>query len=70
LGERVQGVVQLREGARAGPAELTAFCREHLAGPKCPRGIDIVDHLPRSDIGKLLRRVLRDQYRAVAAGRI
>jgi len=70
LGERVQGVVQLREGAQAGPAELMAFCREHLAGPKCPRGIDIVDHLPRSDIGKLLRRVLREQYRAVAAGRM
>ena len=66
-GERVQGVVQLRDGAQAAPGELVAFCKERLSGPKCPRGIDIVEALPRSDIGKLLRRVLKERYRAGAA---
>jgi acyl-CoA synthetase (AMP-forming)/AMP-acid ligase II len=39
-------------------AELTAWCREHLAPYKVPAGFTRVESLPRSDIGKLLRREL------------
>jgi len=35
---------------------------------KCPRSVDIVDALPRSETGKLLRRVLKEQYRPSGAG--
>jgi len=63
FGEQVKAVVQLREGAAATPAELIAFCRTRLAHLKCPRSVDIVDALPRSETGKLLRRVLKDHYR-------
>jgi long-chain acyl-CoA synthetase len=45
--------------------EIVAYCREHLAGYKVPSKITIVDELPKSPIGKILRRELRDD--AVAA---
>ena len=65
-GEQVRAVVQLRHGT-ATPEDLVAFCRTHLAHLKCPRRVDIVDALPRSETGKLLRRVLKDQYRTQPA---
>ena len=67
FGEQVKGVVQLHGDRSATSDELVRFCREHLAGLKCPRSIDIVAALPRSETGKLLRRVLKEQYRAGAA---
>jgi acyl-CoA synthetase (AMP-forming)/AMP-acid ligase II len=37
-----------------------------MARFKCPRRVDFVDHLPRTDSGKLYKRRLRDEYRAKA----
>jgi len=71
LGEEVKAVVQPAEGAEPGPeleAELIAYCRERLAGIKCPRTVDFRDALPREPTGKLLKRLLKDEYWA-AAGR-
>jgi len=65
LGEEVKAVVQLMPGIEPGPdvaAELIAFCREHLAGLKCPRSVDFEAELPRLPTGKLYKRVLRDRY--------
>jgi len=65
FGEEVKGVVQIAPGQTAGDvleAELIAFCRQHLAGMKCPRTIDFIDELPRLPTGKLYKRVLRDRY--------
>lgn len=64
LGERVQAVVVLRPGASIGVEALIAFCRERLSGIKAPRGVELVEALPRSDVGKLLRRVLKERYRS------
>jgi long-chain acyl-CoA synthetase len=64
LGERVQAVVEPRPDA--GPdltTELQAHCAAHLAEFKRPRRIELRDSLPRSEAGKLLRRVLRDEHR-------
>jgi long-chain acyl-CoA synthetase len=47
-------------------AELITHVRERLARYKCPRRVDFVDHLPRTDSGKLYKRRLRDEYRARA----
>ncbi len=66
-GERVLGVVQLRAGAACDAGALAAFCREHLGRLKCPQRVEVVDALPRSETGKLLRRVLREQYRGAPA---
>jgi acyl-CoA synthetase (AMP-forming)/AMP-acid ligase II len=48
-------------GQPVDPAELTAWCREHLAPYKVPAGFTQVEALPRSEIGKLLRRRLSAQ---------
>src|SRR5256714_10007345 len=62
-GEEVKAVVQLKDGADVSPEELVAWCRERLARYKCPRTVDFVDELPRSDTGKIYKRLLRDKYR-------
>jgi acyl-CoA synthetase (AMP-forming)/AMP-acid ligase II len=41
---------------------LQAFCRERLAGYKCPRTLEFRDELPRTATGKLLKRELRQEY--------
>jgi acyl-CoA synthetase (AMP-forming)/AMP-acid ligase II len=46
------------------PAQLLAYCRSQLAGFKCPRSVQIVDQLPRTAMGKLDKRVLRERYGA------
>jgi acyl-CoA synthetase (AMP-forming)/AMP-acid ligase II len=69
LGEEVKAVVQPVDWADAGPAlaeELIAFCRQRLSGYKCPRTVDFERELPRSDTGKLYKRLLRDRYWAGA----
>ncbi|MGI8332480.1 acyl-CoA synthetase [Actinomadura scrupuli] len=65
MGEQVKAVVQ--PAGEAGPLleqELIAYCRERLAHYKCPKSIDFRDELPRHPTGKLLKRVLRDEYAA------
>lgn len=41
--------------------ELRNYCRQHLTGYKIPRDIEFRDELPKSNVGKILRRVLRDE---------
>ena len=59
-GETVRAFVSLKAGARVEPAELIDFCRERLAAYKCPRSIDVLDELPKTVSGKILRRELRE----------
>ncbi len=69
-GETVVAVVELKEGEQASDdlAEaLMAHCRAGLARFKCPRRVDFIDQLPRTDSGKLYKRRLRDEYRTRAA---
>ncbi len=58
-GETVKAVVVLRAGAQLSPAELIAFTRERLAHFKCPTSVDILQTLPKSASGKILKRELR-----------
>jgi long-chain acyl-CoA synthetase len=58
-GETVKAVVSLVAGATVSVGELTDFCRERLAAYKYPRVVEIVDDLPKTPTGKLLRRALR-----------
>jgi long-chain acyl-CoA synthetase len=69
-GEAVLAVVELKpdiEPTETLEAELLAHCREHLAHFKCPREVAFVAELPRSDNGKIYKRRLREQYRALRA---
>jgi long-chain acyl-CoA synthetase len=60
-GEEVVAAVVLREGAVLDPEVLRDYCKLHLAAYKVPRKFFQVDELPRSLIGKVLRRQVREQ---------
>jgi len=73
MGEEVKAVIQPMPGIAPDAelaAELIAFCREHLAGVKCPRSVDFEVELPRLPTGKLYKRLLRDRYWADRKSRI
>jgi len=64
IGERVKAIVVLKQDAKGvGSAELIRWCRERLAPYKVPRYIEFRDMLPKSKVGKLLRREIRDEER-------
>jgi acyl-CoA synthetase (AMP-forming)/AMP-acid ligase II len=58
-GEVPRAFVVFRPGAGAGPDELREFCRARLAKFKVPVRFDVVDELPRTPSGKVLKRTLR-----------
>lgn len=61
MGEDVLAFVVLRSGERASAEEIGAFCEGRLARFKCPKQIRFVESLPKSPIGKILRKELRTQ---------
>jgi len=63
MGEEVLAFIVLRPGQSATPDEVIAFCQSRLAKYKCPREIRFVDALPKSPVGKILRKELRSQVR-------
>lgn len=60
-GEAVHAFVTVSPGSSLLEAELKAFCQQHLANYKRPKVIHIVADLPRTGIGKVARRVVREQ---------
>lgn len=61
-GERVQAVVVLTPGPPVPEADLIEFCRQRLAGYKCPKQIEFWEALPKSAVGKLLRRDVKAKF--------
>ena len=61
-GESVHAVIQPRAGQTIDVAALEAHAAEHLAGYKRPRSWEVRDELPRTESGKLLKRLLRDEH--------
>ena len=61
-GQEPKAIVALKKGETVTSEELIEFCRERLASFKRPRSVAFVDVLPRTSTGKVLKRVLRDQY--------
>ena len=59
-GEAVWAWVVLLPGNKATSDELRAFCKEHLASYKVPRKIVFCESLPKSAVGKVLRRKLKE----------
>lgn len=60
-GEKIKAFIKCKEGQTATQEEITVFCKENMAGYKRPRIIEFRDEIPVSNIGKVLRRVLRDE---------
>jgi long-chain acyl-CoA synthetase len=63
MGEEVCAFVVRRRGAGATAEAVIAFCQERLAKFKCPREVRFVEALPKSPVGKILRKELRRQAR-------
>lgn len=60
-GETVKAFVKLKAGSTLSIEEILAFGKANLAPYKAPKAVEILDELPKSAVGKLLRRELRDQ---------
>jgi long-chain acyl-CoA synthetase len=58
-GETVKAFVNLKPGMAATPEDLIAHCRERMAAYEYPRSVVLVDDLPTTVTGKILRRELR-----------
>jgi len=64
-GETVKAFVSLKGGMDVTEKELIAFCEERMAAYKYPRQVAIVEDLPKTQTGKILRRELRDRERSL-----
>jgi long-chain acyl-CoA synthetase len=60
-GETVKAFIQLKPGETATEEEIFEFSKEKMAGYKRPRHVEFRESLPVSNVGKVLRRVLRDE---------
>jgi fatty-acyl-CoA synthase len=67
-GEKVSAVVQLHAGCTADANDLIAFAKTRIGSVKAPKLIRIWSELPRSKVGKVLKREIRDQLAAQMAG--
>jgi long-chain acyl-CoA synthetase len=61
-GESVKGFVVTREGFQTSEKEVIEYCHKYLAGYKKPKSIEFLSELPKSSNGKILKKVLRDNY--------
>jgi acyl-CoA synthetase (AMP-forming)/AMP-acid ligase II len=61
-GEAVKAVVELKPGANASADELIALAKDKLGGVKAPKSVDFTASLPRSPVGKVLKKDLRATY--------
>jgi acyl-CoA synthetase (AMP-forming)/AMP-acid ligase II len=61
-GEAVKAVVELNAGQQVTADELIALCKQKLGSVKAPKSVDFIDVLPRSPVGKVLKKDLRARY--------
>jgi long-chain acyl-CoA synthetase len=66
VGETVKAFVVLKPGQTATKEELIAYCKENLVKYKVPHYLEFRDSLPMTNVGKVLRRVLKDEEKAKA----
>jgi acyl-CoA synthetase (AMP-forming)/AMP-acid ligase II len=69
-GEAVKAVVELNAGHSTTAEALIAMCKARLGSVKAPKSVDFVAALPRSPVGKVLKKDLREPYWQGAARRI
>nr|WP_323741969.1 long-chain fatty acid--CoA ligase [Salinibacillus xinjiangensis] len=60
-GETVKAVAVLKEGRQCTEEDMIAYCRENLAAYKVPRMVEFRDELPKTNVGKILRRKIREE---------
>lgn len=62
LGEEIKAYVVVKEGEQLTEEEVIAHCQKHLAIYQTPRYIEFTQRLPRSPIGKIMRKELRELH--------
>jgi long-chain acyl-CoA synthetase len=65
-GETIKAVISLKPGAQVTESEIKAFARERMAAYKYPRFVEIIDELPKTTSGKIMRRLLQTTTREAA----
>jgi len=65
-GETIKAVISLKPGQTVTPDEIRAFARERMAAYKYPRLVEIIDDLPKTTSGKIMRRLLQPTAHATA----
>ena len=65
-GETVKAFVVLKSGKRYTGDEIISFCKEKLAPYKVPKLVEFRDSIPKSAVGKILRKILREEEEAKA----
>jgi long-chain acyl-CoA synthetase len=63
MGEKIKAYIVLKDGQTATAAEIIEFCKVALSKFKVPKEVEFRDQLPKTLVGKVLRRVLRDEER-------
>jgi long-chain acyl-CoA synthetase len=63
-GETVKAFIVVKEGAELTEDEVVKYCKENLAAYKVPKIIEFIDDLPKSAVGKILRRKLKEMEMA------
>jgi long-chain acyl-CoA synthetase len=67
-GETLKAFIVLKEGETATEEDLISFCKEKLAAYKVPKLVEFRDTLPKSAVGKVLRKILRAEEEAKSKG--
>ena len=57
-----KALVALKDGRGASEQELIEHCKARLAGYKCPKAVEIWDELPKTTVGKILRRDVKRRF--------
>ena len=61
-GESVKAILVLKEGETSNELEIMDYCRERMADYKTPKSVSLVESLPKSSSGKILKRILREEF--------
>ncbi len=61
-GEAVTAVVELKPGSRASEAEIVALCKQRLGSVKAPKAVEFWDILPRTSVGKVDKKAIRERF--------
>jgi acyl-CoA synthetase (AMP-forming)/AMP-acid ligase II len=61
-GEAIKAVVELKSGEQLDAETLIQHCKAAIGSVKAPKSVDFIDEIPRSPVGKVLKRELRARY--------
>ena len=61
-GEAIKAVVELKPDRQIAADEVIAHCKDQIGSVKAPKSVDFIDEIPRSAVGKVLKRELRATY--------